>query len=266
MESVLPLLEPHDPRPTVTEIWQQPLPGFSSGTGRLLCRLITTLARRHVTELRGLDHVAPEKDPFILVSNHNSRLDALLLPTLLLFHRRGDPIRFLADWPMMLVPGVGLLYRHARVILVGAKSARFRVLNRFRDRILAGAGDAFEQCRATLREGGSLGFFPEATLNRHPERLLRGQTGAARLALATSTPIVPVGIRFPEHPPGRAIGDLEPMTIEFGPPIEARPAEPRSALAAVRELHAQLMQEIARLSGKRWSPRAPRRRDRDAGL
>jgi len=47
----------------------------------------------------------------------------------------------------------------------------------------------------TIRGGALAGIFPEGTVNPEPGAgLLRGRKGAARIALATDAPVVPVGI------------------------------------------------------------------------
>jgi 1-acyl-sn-glycerol-3-phosphate acyltransferase len=222
-----------------------------------------TWSRRYVLEVRGLEKVAPEADPFLFVANHSQRLEAVLLPALLIFHRRGKLVHFLADWPTLLVPGAGLLLRRSGAITVASKSARWPILNRLRP-LFAHPEPAFERARRALLSGSPVGIFPEATMNRDPRRLLRGQTGAARLALRTGVPVVPAGIRFPAHDlgPDRPIADREPMVIEIGdpiaPPVPAADAPPERG--AVRELHALVMTELARLSGKSWTPQAQRRR------
>jgi 1-acyl-sn-glycerol-3-phosphate acyltransferase len=264
MESLLTLPESPAARPTVAEVWRQPLDGLDSGIDRLLCRSISTLALHWIVEIQGLEHVAPERDPFILALNHSSRLEAVLLPILLMLHRRGHYIRFLADWPMMLVPGVASLYRRGHVILVTRKKPRFPALDRLKRRIVGDAGDAFGQCLQALEAGSPLGLFPEATMNRHPRRLLRGQSGAARLSLATGAPIVPAGIHFPEQPKDRPIRDFGRMVVEIGSPIFTQADRVSSPAAdSVRQLHHRMMREIARLSGKDWTPHARRRRERD---
>lgn len=264
MESLLTLPNSPAARPSVGDVWRQPLDGLPSAFDRLLCRSISTLALHWIVEIQGLENIAPERDPFILALNHSSRLEAVLLPILLMLHRRGHHLRFLADWPMMLVPGVASLYRRGHVILVTRKKPRFPSLDRLKKRIVGDAGDAFGQCLEALRSGAPLGLFPEATMNRHPRRLLRGQTGAARLSLATGAPILPAGIRFPEQPHHRPIRDFERMVVEIGSPIGAGVGGVNSPTPeAVRQLHNRMMREIARLSGKDWTPQARRRRERD---
>jgi 1-acyl-sn-glycerol-3-phosphate acyltransferase len=44
-----------------------------------------------------------------------------------------------------------------------------------------------------LREGGAVIIYPEGTTTKQPELWpMRGKTGAARLALLTGAPIVPI--------------------------------------------------------------------------
>jgi 1-acyl-sn-glycerol-3-phosphate acyltransferase len=63
--------------------------------------------------------------------------------------------------------------------------------------IRRGARDqgALDVAIETIRGGALAGIFPEGTVNPEPEAgLLRGRKGAARIALATDAPVVPVGI------------------------------------------------------------------------
>ncbi len=248
-------------KPTLGEIWRQPLPFLEEvPLTAFLCRLANIMARSVVLEIRGLENIGPDKDPFVFVANHSQRLEAIFLPSILTFHRHGRIIRFMADWPMKLMPFVAMLYRRGQVITVTSKSARPRWLNIFRP-LFEEPVPAFDRAIEILRHGTSVGIFPEATMNRHPTRLLRGQTGAARLALTTGVPVVPAGIRFPEHDTSRPISDRARMVIEIGSPIrhtEAISAEPTAREA--RDFHYQIMGVIAELSGKQWDPRAKRRR------
>lgn len=77
----------------------------------------------------------------------------------------------------------------------------------------------------TIRGGALAGIFPEGTVNPEPEAgLLRGRRGAARIALATDAPVVPVGIwgtqaRWPKlglhlRRPWRPV-----VAISYGEPI-----------------------------------------------
>lgn len=247
--------------PTVREIWRHPMPHEESPISRSIFRAaMAILGRRWVVSIRGTEHISPDLDPFILVGNHNQRPEAALIVALSFYYRAGKPIHYLADWPNMLIPILGFCYKRAKVIVVGGKSARIPFFNRFRDRLVK-PGSVVEQAEEKIRAGASVGIFPESTMNRDPKRLLRGRTGAALLALKTGVPIVPVGIRFPHKDTESPIRDADVMSIEIHPPFELNsgpfenPDDDQIAAA-----HRQIMEEIARVSGKTWSPDAPLRR------
>jgi 1-acyl-sn-glycerol-3-phosphate acyltransferase len=224
---------------------------------RWLCRLLAFTAQRKLVSIGGLEHIAPERDPFILALNHSQRLEALLVPPLLIWHRDGKLIRFVADWNFQLVPGIGLLFRKGGVVTVRTKPARPRVLDRFRPR---GDGGPFAEARGLLERGESLGIFPEGTVQRDPRHLLPGRPGAARLSLECGVPVVPCGVRYPNHPPGRPAGELARMSLAIGAPRHPPPVSARRAPAHdVADWHARIMQDIADLSGKSVAPATSRR-------
>src|SRR5262249_11648955 len=154
----------------------------------------------------GIEHLRTQHDPFILALNHSSYNEAVLVPALLILHRGGQLIHFLADWNYRLIPGVGLIYRRAETITVTRKSARPKILNVLKPLYLHPLS-AFERSRQHLVAGRSIGVFPEGKINRHPRWLLAGRRGAARLSLETGAPVVPAGIRYPRVRPGRLIAD-----------------------------------------------------------
>jgi 1-acyl-sn-glycerol-3-phosphate acyltransferase len=237
--------------PTVWDVLTRRLP-FKGIADRLLIRLLTLVARRQVRSLTGLEHVLSPQ-PFILAMNHSTRREAVVIPALLIFHRGGRLIHFWSDWMFRLVPGLGLVLRRARTIVVATKPARPRVLNLLR-RFFVPPVTPLDQARTLLVTGNAVGAFPEGTVNRRRDRLLAGRLGVARLSLETGTPIVPVGIRFPEVAPGQTVPEDAIMDIAIGRPLTPpRTSGRRPALAEVRAWHAVMMSEIARLSGKSWN-------------
>ncbi|KAB2915506.1 MAG: 1-acyl-sn-glycerol-3-phosphate acyltransferase [Hyphomicrobiaceae bacterium] len=220
---------------------------------RLLLRGLMLLARRQIAAVHGLQHVRPAMDPFILAMNHGTRRESLLVPALLFLNRGGRLIHFLADWNFQLIPGVGLIYRRAQVVTVTRKSAKPRALNGLKP-FFRQVLPPFELARAHLLAGRPVGIFPEGTVNRDPDRLLRGRRGAARLSLETGAPIVPMGIRFPGVEPGSPVPEHAAMELHIGAPLTP-PGSPghRASVGAVSTWHAAIMNEIARLSGKAWT-------------
>lgn len=253
---VLPGLEP-SPR----YLLYRPLPALASGFERLLARGFGALALRQVRSFAGAERLLPELDPFVLVANHSSRREAVYLAALLLLLRGGEPVHFLADWNFRLFPGVGCLYDASGTITVARKPARPRWLTRFRARYRR-LPPALEQARDKLAAGASVGLFPEGRVNRDPGTLLQGHRGAARLSLATGVPVVPIGIRFAARQAGPRIDSNAPMTWLVGAPLQPPPPASKSAqtrqsgLDALAKWHARIMQRLAELSGRTWTPTA----------
>src|SRR5262245_60121152 len=238
--------------PNPSEILRYALPHLGLGD-RVLLRALALLARCQILSIHGLQHIRAAGDPFILAANHGTRRESLLVPALLLLHRGGHRVHFLADWSFRLIPGVGLIYSRAQVVTVLRKSAKPRFLNALKT-LYELPLRPFEQARGHLLAGRSIGIFPEGTVNRDPDRLLRGRRGAARLSLETGAPVVPMGIRFPTVPPGQPIPPDAAMELHIGAPL-APPGPPaeQAPLATVTAWHAAIMTAIARHSGKTWN-------------
>ncbi len=242
---------------SVAGIFRQPMPYGRKPFGRFLCRVVLASFRKRIIDVEGLEHVKPEQDPLILVLNHSQRVEAVLIPTLLIMQRQGKLVHFLADWNFRLYPGLNLIFRLSETITVVRKDARPRFLNLLKP-LYRPARPPLVEARRRLEAGAAVGIFPEGTVNRDPARLLAGHPGAARLSLETGVKVVPAGIRFPESPPGQPISDSARFTLHFGTPLHP-PTEHvgrRAPAAAVRSWHHRLMSELARLSGKTWQPRA----------
>jgi 1-acyl-sn-glycerol-3-phosphate acyltransferase len=237
------------------EVWRQPLPFLShSLPSRTLCRVLIGLLGHRIIDVRGLQHLAPEKDPFIIALNHTHRIEAMLVPALLMYYRGGKLIHFLSDWNFQLIPIVASIIRRCEPIIVTRKSARPRFLNVLKP-LFEDPVPVVERTRQRLKAGAPVGMYPEGTLNRNPVQLLRGYHGTARLSLETGIPVVPVGIRFPEHHSSRPIPDRAKMAIHIGlslqPPSRSPSTEPSAQ--QVREWHEIIMKTISELSLKTWS-------------
>lgn len=245
--------------PSVREIWRRPLPLLTGFHRRWIVRTTLSVFRRDLVRAHGLERLTPENDPCIVVLNHSTRLEALFLPMLFAFHRHGLPISFIADWNFALIPGIATILRAGDSILLVRKPAKPAVLNVFKP-LFQRKGPAFERAAQRLAQGRSVGIFPEGTTNRHPSALLRGFDGAARLSLTTGRPVLPVGVRFPNHPSGRPIRDRTPMEVFVGHPLNPPEPTPAPTRDQVRDWHACLMGEIGKLSGKHWEADATRRK------
>ena len=227
---------------------------------RFWLRVLTALARRRVIELRGVEHIAIARDPFILAINHSQRFEAILIPTLLTWLRQGRLVHFFTDWLVLLYPIVAQVVLLHGPIIVTRKQARLRWLNWFKRRY-ENLPPPFERAAELLKSGTSVGIFPEGTMNRDRARLLRGYSGAAQLSMEQQVPVVPAGVRFPKGDPRKPVGDWEPWVIEFGPPMAPPKLQGRTPeIGEIRDWHASIMQAISVLSGKQWTPENQRKR------
>jgi 1-acyl-sn-glycerol-3-phosphate acyltransferase len=206
-----------------------------------------------VRSVEGADRLRRLDGPFVVALNHSQQLEAFLVPALLAWLRGGRIIRFLADWNFMLLPPVYVLYKSARVIPVTSKPARPRFLTRLRD-LIAPPPTGFDCARDCLDRGRPVGVFVEGTTNPHPARLLRGRRGAARLSRAADVPVLPVGIRFPDHDdPAQPIGNGEPLSVHVGVPMRPPPT------ADLADWHAMIMRAVADCADAHWAPSHARR-------
>ncbi|MQY12191.1 1-acyl-sn-glycerol-3-phosphate acyltransferase [Streptomyces sp. RB5] len=125
---------------------------------------------------RGAEHM-PAEGGFITVVNHNSALDPLSYAHFQ--YNTGRVPRFLAKDPLFKKGFVGAMMRGTGQIPVYRESTD--------------AAAAFRAAVAAIEKGECVAFYPEATLTRDPDLWpMTGKTGAARVALQTKVPVIPV--------------------------------------------------------------------------
>ncbi len=138
------------------------------------------------------------------------------------------------DGPLLAVATARTALRMTRFLVAAEFFARRRfgwALRLYRQIPLRrGAGDsaALDEAIATVSSGALAGIFPEGRVNPSLERgLARAHRGAARIALATGAPVVPVGVwgtqdRWP-LPGLRWSRPLRPVVaFAYGPPIQVK--------------------------------------------
>ncbi|MFD6185856.1 lysophospholipid acyltransferase family protein [Streptomyces goshikiensis] len=125
---------------------------------------------------RGMDHI-PAEGGFITAVNHNSYLDPLSYAHFQ--YNTGRVPRLLAKAALFKVPFVGSILRGSGQIPVYRESTN--------------ALDAFRAAVTAIESGECVAFYPEGTLTRDPDMWpMAGKTGAARVALVTRAPVIPV--------------------------------------------------------------------------
>ncbi len=128
-------------------------------------------------KVEGLENI-PADGGFIAVANHLSDLDSLTAMRALV--DADVPAFSLAKASLFKVPVLGHVFK------AGGQIPVYRGTDR--------AGSALVEAERRLRAGDVIMIFPEGTLSRDPLLWpMTGKTGAARLAMATGAPILPMG-------------------------------------------------------------------------
>ncbi len=140
----------------------------------VVCYPLTRLLGQRRFE--GLHHI-PETGPVLVVCNHVSYLDPIY--TGVFMHRSGRIPRFLAKDALWRIPVFGRVLCAAGQIPVRRDSAE--------------ASASLPAAQQALADGKAVLIYPEGTITRDPEHWpMVARTGAARLALGSDVPVVPV--------------------------------------------------------------------------
>jgi len=164
-------------------------------------------------DIAGVEHL-PSSGPAIIVANHRSYFDPAAVGLTVV--RSGRPVRFLGKREVFDAPVVGQLARAMGGIRVDRGT---------------GSSAPLREAERALAAGELVALMPQGTIPRGPaffDPVLRGRTGAARLAQATGAPVIPLGLwgteqvwprssRFPNivnvlHPPA--------VRVRVGAPVE----------------------------------------------
>lgn len=120
----------------------------------------------------------PQTGGVVIVANHISNVDPIALGQYVAFSGRWP--RFLAKASLFRVPVVGAVIRACGQIPVQRRSAA--------------AKDALAAAVVAVDRGRAVVVYPEGTITGAPGLWpMRGHTGAARVALQTGAPVVPIG-------------------------------------------------------------------------
>ncbi|MEU8996527.1 lysophospholipid acyltransferase family protein [Streptomyces caniferus] len=148
--------------------------GFWYRLAAVICKPpLLVLFRR---DWQGMEHI-PADGGFITAVNHNSYLDPLSYAHYQ--YNTGRVPRFLAKAGLFKSGFVGLMMRGTGQIPVYRETTD--------------AANAFRAAVSAIDKGECVAFYPEGTLTRDPELWpMQGKTGAARVALLTKAPVIPV--------------------------------------------------------------------------
>ncbi|WP_431037082.1 lysophospholipid acyltransferase family protein [Streptomyces sp. P6-2-1] len=200
-------------------------------------------------EWRGAEHM-PEDGGFITVVNHNSYIDPLSYAHYQ--YNTGRLPRFLAKDGLFRKGFVGTAMRGMRHVPVYRETSE--------------AMDAFQGAVKAIKDGECVAFYPEGTLTRDPAQWpMSGKTGAARVALATRCPVIPVAqwganLAMPPYAKEKKLRLLPRKTLQVlaGPPVDLSAyygKEPTPEL--LREVTEVLMRAVTDLLEELRGEKAP---------
>ena len=146
--------------------WGRPFLNWLDGLNRLFC------LRYH--RLKPVDLPLPESGPAIVVANHISGLDPLLM---IACSRR--PLRFIIAREQYARFGMQWIFRAAGCIPVDRERSPEK---------------AMRQAFKALREGEVVALFPHGKIHLDSEPPRHTKAGASRLAQITQSPVIPLRI------------------------------------------------------------------------
>jgi 1-acyl-sn-glycerol-3-phosphate acyltransferase len=199
-----------------------------------LLRFVAWIASRLVYRFRisGDEHI-PSSGPAILVANHVSYVDAVLLMA-----ASPRPIRFIMDHQIFQVPVLGWLFRLAKAIPIAPQKVDAATYER-----------AFEQARRVLDDGELLAIFPEGGITK--DGALQPFKGGVMKILETHpVPVVPLALTdlwgsfFSRAEGGRAM--VRPFRRGWFSPVGLRGAAPiDAATVTLEKLHERVAALLA---------------------
>jgi 1-acyl-sn-glycerol-3-phosphate acyltransferase len=210
----------------------------------ILRPLLFTLLKR---DWKGQDNI-PRKGGVIIAVNHLSWSDPLALAHFI--YKAGRFPVYLAKAGVFKAPVIGRIIRRTGQIPV------------YRER--SDAALALRDAEKGLRGGECVIFYPEGTCTRDPDLWpMAGKTGAARMALTTGVPVIPVAhwgahILWPYGTKKFRPFPRKTMHVIAGPPVDLSKYEGRPLDAAtLNAATADIMRAIADLLGELRGEPAP---------
>ena len=220
----------------------------------LLRRPLMVLTRR---DWSGAEHLG--LGGIVVCTNHVSHFDPLVFAHFL--YDNGRLPRFLAKEGLFRVFFVGSVLRGAKQIPV------------YRDTV--DASTAYAAAVEAIGRGECVAIYPEATLTRDPDLWpMVGKTGAARVAIVTGAPVIPIAQWGPQYvlaPYSKRLRLFPRRTMHFkaGPPVDLSEFAGRDVDAALlHEVTEKIMADITHLLEEIRGEKAPGVRfdPRSAGL
>ena len=137
--------------------------------------LVRALYRLRV---RGIEQHVPDEGPALIVCNHVSYMDALILAASI-----PRPVRFVMYYRIFNIPVMRWIFRTAKAIPIAGAREDPELLRR-----------AFEEIDAALADGQLVGIFPEGALTKDGQ-IAPFKNGVERILERRPVPVVPMALR-----------------------------------------------------------------------
>lgn len=208
----------------------------------VLWPLMTLLTKR---DYKGVERLEQDGGGIIVAANHLSAIDPMTLSNLLWNNDR--PPRFLAKESLFRLPIAGRVITGAGQIPVYRESKEAVAAVR-------GAIDA-------VNRGECVVVYPEGTMTKDPQQWMQGiKTGAARIALVTRRPLIPVAqwgpnLIKPPYQKGFHLFPRKTMVMRVGNPVDLsdlydRPLDSETMRIASERLWRAIMELLADARGE----------------
>jgi len=201
-------------------------------------KFMELLMKPFIGKVNGLENV-PKDKAFILVANHDSYIDHLILGVIF-FNYLNKNLHFLAKKELFEGWLKRMFHEWADAIPIDRQ---------------AGGEEALKLAIKALKEGELIVIHPEGTRSMDG-KLQRAKTGVARLALAAKVPVLPVGLigTFEILPKWKKIPKLKKATVNIGKLMYfSEYYGKESDKKTLRLLTTKIMEEIGKLTGEEYN-------------
>jgi 1-acyl-sn-glycerol-3-phosphate acyltransferase len=199
-----------------------------------LMRFIVWLLIHSVYRLRksGLENI-PDEGPAVLVCNHVSFVDALVIAAAC-----PRPVRFVMDHAIFRIPVLNFVFRTSRAIPIASARTDPALLER-----------AYDEIARALEAGDLVCIFPEGRITDSGE-IYPFRPGIRRIVSRTPVPVIPMALRglwgsFFSRKGGRAMSrpfhtlPLRPIAVATAAAVAPQEATPERLHALVQDLRGE---------------------------
>ncbi len=206
--------------------------------------LICPLIGLYIKEIKDIENF-PKNGSYIIVANHNSVFDGFALAYLYTLRRRDGRVAVVARLKARRNNQID----KAMMSFISVISSIFWMI------IDTDENGKISKVLNALNKGHSFLILPEGRVNTNSKVMLKARTGAARIALLSKVPILPIGLADTEKvlPLNAYLPRLKRLAINIGKPISFAKyygkADDKKTLEKVTRI---IMKEVEKLSGRSY--------------